>query len=363
MKVALVRREFTVGGGAELYLQRLIGALRKAGHRVTLVTADAEVRLDGVKVCHVALSGSRAARVAQFDEGVQAVMTGASTDCLFSLDRLSRQDVLRAGDGVHATWLGQRHRFSSVWRRWLVGRGGFDRAMLELENRAFDAQQTRRVIVNSEMVGHDISERFGFPKERIHLVRNGVELERWQSGDRAETRTRWGVGQDDFLLLFAGSGWERKGLRFVLATLAGLGDPRVKLVVAGKGKRPWGVPENVIFAGVMEALEDAYAAADLLLFPPIYEPSANVVFEALAAGLPVVTSGCNGAAEVIDEGVNGTVVADPSNVAGLMAALREWRGRGAMRPVPVKADLSLERNVHETLEVLTLAALERAAEQ
>ena len=90
MNIALARREFGAGGGAELYLQRLIGALRKAGHRVTLVTADAEVRLDGVEVRHVVLSGSRAARVAQFDEGVKAVMTGASVDCLFSLDRLGR---------------------------------------------------------------------------------------------------------------------------------------------------------------------------------------------------------------------------------------------------------------------------------
>jgi len=75
--------------------------------------------------------------------------------------------------------------------------------------------------------------------------------------------------------------------------------------------------------------------------------------------LPVVTSGCNGAAEVIEEEVNGTVVEDPSDVSGLATAIREWMGRGMVRPVPVKADLSLERNVRETLEVLMLASKEK----
>ncbi|MBL68080.1 MAG: hypothetical protein CMO74_06450 [Verrucomicrobiales bacterium] len=363
MNIALARREFGAGGGAELYLQRLISALLKEGHAVSLVTADAKARPEGVDVRHVALSGNRSAQVLQFDRETNRTLRSLPVDCLFSLERLSRQDVLRAGDGVHAAWLEQRRRFTSSWRRWLVGRGGFHKAMLDLEKRAYDSRRTRRLIVNSEMVGRDIRERFGFPAERIHLVRNGVELERWRSGDRKRTRVRWGIGEEEFLLLFAGSGWERKGLRFVLKALASLEGEKVRLVVAGKGKPPWGTPPSVIFAGPMKDLENAYAAADLLVFPPIYEPSANVVFEALAAGLPVVTSGCNGAAEVVEEGINGTVVEDPSDVARLAMAVREWMGRGIVRPVPVKADLSLERNVRETLEVLTLAAGERAEEQ
>jgi len=362
VKIALARREFGTGGGAELYLQRLIGVLLKERHEVTLITGDMETRMRGVKVRYVSLSGSRSAQVMQYDRGTRHMLKDLSVDCLFSLERLSRQDVLRAGDGVHATWLEQRRRYSSSWRRWLVGRGGFHRAMLELEKRAYDSNRTRRVIVNSEMVGRDMQERFDFPAERIHLVRNGVETERWRSGDRAATRARWGIKKDEFLLLFAGSGWERKGLRYVLETLAILRGENVKLVVAGKDKRPLGTLTDVIFAGSMSDMENAYAAADLMVFPPIYEPSANVVFEALAAGLPVVTSGFNGAAEVIEEGVNGTVIEDPSDVPALAQAVHEWMGRGIVRPVPVKADLSLKRNMRETLEVLTLAAEERAEE-
>ena len=112
----------------------------------------------------------------------------------------------------------------------------------------------------------------------------------------------------------------------------------------------------------MANVEDAYAAADLFVFPPIYEPSANVCFEALAAGLPVVTSACNGAAEIIEPDINGTVVQNPSDIRALIEATRFWKARPAARPVTVKTDLSIERNVRETLAVLELAAAERAAE-
>ena len=362
MNIALARREFGAGGGAELYLQRLIGALRDEGHGVVLVTSDAKAKPEGVEVRRVLLSGSRSARIAQFDEGVQTVLAGKPVDCLFSLERLSRQDVLRAGDGVHASWLEQRRRFSPAWKRWLVGRGAFHRAMMDLETRAYSLANTRHLIINSEMVGRDVCTRFGFPEERMHLVRNGVEGERWQRGDREAQRAKWGLVPDEFLLLFAGSGWERKGLHFVIAALKKMSDASLKLVVAGKGRPPRNTPSGVRFVGPMADLENAYAAADLFVFPPIYEPSANVVFEALAAGLPVVTSVCNGAAEVIEEGINGTVVADPSDIGSLVDAIQSWRACPNVRPVPVKADLSLERNVRETLAVLELAVAERAAE-
>ena len=163
MNIALVRREFGVAGGAELYLQRLISALRDAGHKVMLVTADVGARLDGEEVRCVPLLGSRATRVAEFDEGVRAALVGMEADCLFSLERLSQQDVLRAGDGVHASWLEQRRRFSPAWKRWLVGRGAFHRAMMELETRAYSPANTRHLIINSEMVGRDVRARFGFP--------------------------------------------------------------------------------------------------------------------------------------------------------------------------------------------------------
>lgn len=363
MKWAVVRRRLGAMGGAELYVRRLLGELARLQHDVALVT-DAPADVAGQSNVHaIQLEGSRSAQVSQFKRQACGLLSSLDVDCVFSLERIGQQEVYRAGDGVHRVWLEQRRKYAPWWRRPFIGRGALHRNLLRLEEETFNPANTRHVIVNSEMVRREILENFSFPSERIHLVRNGVDVARYRGGDRTGTRARFGVRDDEFLLLFAGSGWERKGLAYVLGALRKLGDPRVKLLVAGKGRRPLFPPAGVIFAGPMPDLENAYAAADLFVFPPIYEPSANVCFEALAAGLPVMTSACNGAAEVIEEQVNGSVVADPSDVDALTESIRFWQRRPTARPVSTQMDLSIERNVRETLAVLELAAAERAAER
>jgi len=398
MKLALIRRHFSATGGAELYLQRLLAALAKAGHELHLFTESWSNAPQGVIVHSIAPAGSRAERPRQFAEAVRIEAAREAFGCIFSLDRTLKQDVYRAGDGVHRVWLERRRQFAPWWRKPFLGRSAFHKTMLELEAATFSPENTRHVIANSEMVKREVLDRFRFPAERIHLVRNGVDVARFQSGDRSATRAKFGVTADDFLLLFVGSGWERKGLVFLLEAMAcclkhppgwlrhfqsGLersrsaspsavppGDggveqaarsaARIRLLVVGKDRPPLRYPKNVIFAGSMDDIENAYAAADLFAFLPIYEPSANVVFEALAAGLPVVTSSLNGASELIRNGVSGTVLADPSNADAVAEAIGYWFARRARPDALAGVDLSLERNVRETISVLELAAREKS---
>lgn len=355
MKLALIRRQFAATGGAELYLQRLLRTLLKQGHEVHLFAEAWGETLGDVKFHRIAATGSRVARPANFSKTVREALAGESFDCVFSLERTERQDVYRAGDGLHRVWLERRKQFAPWWKKPFVGVGAFHRNMMALEARTFDPGNTRHIIVNSDMVRREILQQFRFPGERIHLVRNGVDVARFQNGKRDETRTHFGVKADDFLLLFVGSGWERKGLSFVLDAIART--PRLKLLVVGKGRKP-ASPANAIFVGPMADVENAYAAADLFVTLPIYEPSANVVAEALAAGLPVVTSANNGAAEVLEERVTGSTIHDFWNPESVAKVFEQWAQRRTR--VRVSADVfSLERNVAETLAVLELAAKER----
>ncbi|MBI4661670.1 MAG: glycosyltransferase family 4 protein [Verrucomicrobia bacterium] len=397
MKIALIRRQFSSTGGAELYLQRLLGALAAAGHELHLLTEAWPNAAPGVMIHPVAAGGSRAHRPRLFAEAVQREIATESFDCVFSLDRTLRQDVYRAGDGVHRVWLERRRQFAPWWRKPWIGAGAFHRTMLELERRTFDPTSTSRVIANSGMVKQEIVDHFRFPPDRIHVVRNGVDVARMRSGDRAAARARFGAKNGEFLLLFVGSGWERKGLPFLLRTMflcqnasrewearfqegveqalrdAESGKPAlsaagkhgpggletIKLLVIGKGKRPFRVPKNVSFARPVSEIEQAYAAADLFVFLPIYEPSANVVCEALAAGVPVVTSALNGASELIQQGVNGSVIQNPSDLGCVARAIGYWWSRRA-KGFSIDSDqLSLERNVRETLEILEFSAKER----
>ncbi|MBI4324812.1 MAG: glycosyltransferase family 4 protein [Chloroflexi bacterium] len=356
MKLALIRRQFSPTGGAELYMQRLLEALAEAGHELHLFAEAWAQTPPGVSLHHVDARGSRAERPLRFAESVERAVAQGRWDCVFSLERTLRQDVYRAGDGVHRVWLLRRRQFAPWWRKLWTGWGAFHKNMLRLEAQTFDPGNTRFIIANSEMVRREILENFRFPADRILLVRNGVEVARLQKGDRAATRARFGVQDNEFLLLFAGSGWERKGLAFVLQALRAWPSGSVKLLVAGKGIRPRGAPPNAIFAGVLTEMHHAYAAADLLVFVPIYEPSANVCYEALAAGLPVVTSAYNGAAEIIQEKVNGSVIGNPADTSALVEAINYWKERRPRPPVPTTLDLSLGRNVQETVAALEMAA-------
>ena len=368
MKLALIRRKFSATGCAELYLQRLLRALVKAGHASHLFAESWEVAPDGVALHQVSVSGSRAEKPVRFAHAVKDAVAREKFDCVFSLERTLQQDVYRAGDGVHRVWLQRRREFAPWWKKPFVGCGAFHRNMMALEAQTFNPANTRHIIVNSEMVKREILEHFQFPAERIHLVRNGVDVERFRSGKRVETRARFGVKDDEVLLLFVGSGLERKGFeflrmlmeRFQLSASDGL-ERRARLLVVSRDSAPHSRPPNIIFAGPMADVENAYAAADVFVFLPIYEPSSNVVVEALAAGLPVVTSSFNGAGEILKEGVNGSIVRDISNPNLVARAVVPWLRRRA-DTVEVDRDLlDLERNVCETLAVLELAAREKCA--
>lgn len=407
MRLALIRRHFSPTGGAELYLQRLLKPLARAGHEPHLYAESWAGNLEGVTHHRIDVSGSRAQKPLRFAAVVRDELAKQRFDCVFSLERTLQQDVYRAGDGVHRVWLQRRREFAPVWKRPFVGRGAFHRNMLQLEAGTFDPRNTRYVIVNSEMVRREIREHFAFPDERIHLVRNGVDVARFQRAARDEARKRFDLKDNDYVLLFVGSGWERKGLRYLFDALRsinrqtralGLAEamrqfsvlsrdvsasltakltgvladylalppeshPAVpdtlKLMVVGKGRKPANAPSNVIFAGPMAETELAYAAADLFVFLPIYEPAANVVVEALAAGLPVITSAQNGAGEMIEEDENGNVVDDPSDTPSVVEAIAYWWSRRFYVPPVHAANLSLERNVSETLAILEMAAKER----
>lgn len=361
MNLALIRRQFAATGGAELYLQRLIEALAQAGHETHLYAEAWKGTPEGVMLHPVPVQASRGTRPLRFAEAVAKEVRKGGHDIVLSMERTFSQDVYRAGDGVHAVWLEQRRRYAPWWRRWLVGCGAFHRHVLQLEKRVFDPAVTRHIIANSTMVRDEILQRFAFPADRIHLVRNGIKVARFASGDRESTRRRLGLKPEHYALLFVGSGWERKGLRFLLDLMRRLEKtaPHARLIVVGKGRLLTAPPRNVILAGSMPRVEDAYAAADLFTFLPVYEPGSNVVLEALASGLPVITSRFNGAAEWIMEGKNGHVIYEPSDFVTLDAAVRFWMHNPKLRSVLAPYDLELDANVQGTLRILELAFAER----
>jgi UDP-glucose:(heptosyl)LPS alpha-1,3-glucosyltransferase len=344
MRIALVIERFEPNtGGAEQIAWNIAHGLARSGDAVRVVARAGSdspaVQLHRVPVPTV----WQPLRVIAFSRAAARAVLRGGDDCILSFSRTRHQDVYRAGGGSHADYMARRYgKRERLWR--LSPRHA---VLLATERRIFrDPRQ--RVVCVSHMVRSEIQRRYGVPDDRVAVVHNGVDLERFHPRNRtrcrAKLRTELQAGSVP-VWLFAGSGFARKGLDTAIRTLASGKPANSQLWIAGRDEpAPWrrlarrlGVEERVRFLGFRRDLAAVYAAGDALLLPTRYDAFANACLEAAAAGLPVVTSGAAGAAELLRE--IGGVVEDPEDVAGFVAALgrladaavRERQGAAARR--------------------------------
>jgi UDP-glucose:(heptosyl)LPS alpha-1,3-glucosyltransferase len=356
MKLGLVRRGYSSSGGAERYLVRFAEGLVQAGHEVALFGSrewPADVwKWDFVKV---AGHGPR-----EFADALARARPRERCDLVFSLERVWECDAYRAGDGAHRAWLERRRRFEPAWKAWARAWQRKHREILALERAVFAPDADRVIIANSRMVAGEISALFHTPPGRVHVIHNGLPAS-FAAGmpafdeRRAATRSRLRIHDGDCAVLFVGSGWERKGLRFAMEAVNRARN--AKLMVAGKGKRH-GLPASggTLFLDRPGDVRELMAAADVFLLPTIYDPFSNASLEAFAAGLPVITTTANGFAEIMRPGSDGTVLARPDDVAAITSAIEKWSAeetpelRAGRR---LKASrYTVEENVRKTVELL-----------
>ncbi len=358
MKFGFVRRGYSESGGAEAFLRRFAAELVAREHEIALFTTrDWPASAWEHEIYH--LSGST--QPARFANSVRRVRARGKCHVLFSFVRLHGCDCYRAGDGVHRVWLERRAPFEPWLRSWLRKFNGKHRDLLRLERKLFGAGGAELTIANSQMVKAEIIAAYGYPAEKIRVVHNGLPasaLEPATEAVRSEARRALGLPAHTYLVLFAGTGFTRKGLRWAIQAMEVAAVPDSVLVVAGRGN-PDGLPESgrTIFLGGVCDLPRYLAAADAFILPTIYDPFSNACLEALAAGLPVITTAQNGFAEILERGVDGDVVEQPDDVPALAAALTRWsepERRVAVRPrLLEKAQrFTIGENVRQTLEAL-----------
>jgi UDP-glucose:(heptosyl)LPS alpha-1,3-glucosyltransferase len=298
-----------------------------------------------------------------FADRLERLRPEADCDVWMSLDRIWRCDVFRAGDGVHRVWLERREKFSTGWQKLARVVSEKHRDLLRLEDALLGKGGAGRVIANSRMVADEITRIYGYPASKIDVVHNGVPVAAFQpSAQRRVTeRAALGLSAGDIALLFVGSGWERKGLRFAIAALEASANSRMRLFVAGRGPQRKSKSRGAHFLGVVHDLTALYAAADIFILPTLYDPFSNASLEALAAGLPVITTRANGFSEVIEDGVHGSVVEDPNDPGALVDAIRTWsdperRAEAQPHLLERAAQFDISINVARTLEILLQAA-------
>ncbi len=349
LRIAVVRQRYNPFGGAERFVERALEALRGRGVSVTLIARrwDGPPGPDQIRCDPFHLG--RVWRDAGFAACVRRTAARERFDLVQSHERIPGCDIYRAGDGVHAIWLEQRARVQGPLARLAVRAQPWHRYVLAAERRMFAHPALRAVICNSPMVREDILRRFGVPEAKLHVIRNGVDLADFHPGLRQAHRLRMrrelGIDEACPLFLFVGSGFERKGAGPLLEALARMEDRRAQLVIVGADKRrarfealaaKLGVAGRAHFVGGQRDVRPHYGMADAFVLPTLYDPMPNAALEALACGLPVITSPTSGACDLVRPGESGFVV-DALDVAGLARRMDELARPGAAEAMSAAA--------------------------
>jgi len=204
----------------------------------------------------------------------------------------------------------------------------------------------------SRGVASELQKHYDIGDAQVRIVPNAADTERFRPLN-AQVRQSWReqhrVPQKQFMAIFAGGEWARKGLDFAIQAMGLLKDVPLTLFVAGDDPdrarfmamaRDVGAEDRIIFGGFRTDMPKALAAADLFLFPSWYEAFSLATIEAAACGLPVVATFINGTEDFITPGVNGDFVEhDAHHVATVLRRLcsqpelLQTMGRNARRCV------------------------------
>jgi UDP-glucose:(heptosyl)LPS alpha-1,3-glucosyltransferase len=368
MKLALVRQRYNPYGGAERHIERAVTALQREGAEVTLIarewTGEGAGRTRRVLEVNPFYIG-RWWRDAGFARAARAAWERAGFALVQSHERIPGASIYRAGDGVHRQWLENRARYASVAVRLSIALNPYHSYVCAAEKAMFEHPGLRAVICNSRMVRGEILQHFSIAEEKLRVIYNGVDTERFHP------RARVARNGGDIVLAFVGSGFARKGLDTVLAAMA-RSRLRLKLLVVGDDRelpryaalaKVLKIGEHVSFTGGVDDVRPHYAAADALVLPTLYDPFPNVVLEAMAMGLPAIVSDQCGAAELVKHAESGWIVPaqDVSALAETLDGLEDRprlermgaAARAAVEPYTIEAMagqlLALYRELGSTL--------------
>ncbi|MFW6188887.1 MAG: glycosyltransferase family 4 protein [Planctomycetota bacterium] len=378
MRVTICCKRFGAGGGAEKFLMNFARCLLGAGHEVKVLAAEFGGETPDVAVETFAVPPApRMLRDWLMARAAERALSGEDADVTFSDQKCWGADVVRPGGGVQAEYFKQRHRSRPTpLKRTLSRLKGLlsvrTRLRLYVDDRLYAPPGPARVIANSDMVRRHLLKHYPHLRERVRVVYNGAAPDRFHPGlkdeHRAPVRNELRIPQKAFAGVFVGTGWERKGLyTFIeaLGILAAEGAPRRAFgVVVGRGNRhraeryarSRGALKALRFVGRADP-RPYYGAADALVLPSFFDPCANVTLEALACGLPVVTSAYNGAYELLTPGEQGYYVEDAADAAGVAEYMKRLMDSDRLEAASEAArelalQHTLERQYRETMDAL-----------
>jgi UDP-glucose:(heptosyl)LPS alpha-1,3-glucosyltransferase len=327
MRLAIIRKRYTPYGGAERFIGQLAVPLSKEGLDITIVADSWNGQtVTGMQWIQAKAAGlTRLGREKTFHQAVQAILSRESFDLVQSHERFIGADICRLGDGLHRAWIDRYRSISPVWRKWAIAADPFHRRILSIES-AMVAHPQTQFVANSTLIRDELQQYYGLSNSRITVIPNGVDTAHFRPATATQivgARVALGVPTDAFVVSAVGSGFKRKGFFELIKAMATL--PDVILLIAGKDKAAHqlkrlidrlGLSRRATLLGPVQDVREVYWASDVFALPSLYDPSSNAVLEALASGLPVLTTLNVGSAREIIQAQAGVIC---SRTAGSIA--------------------------------------------
>lgn len=378
MKVALISEWLDAWrGGAETSTLQFIHRLMDAGVEVHVFTRSRPAPAPGLDVHTVSGAAmTRTRRSITFAHRVERVLRNSPFDVIHAISPCRGADIYQPRGGTVAESIERnltlRHSPAVRELKRYANRMNLkQRYMLRMERAILGDPHGPIIVAISDYVVRQLRTHYGVPDTRIRKVYNGVDVDHappsQRAADRRAIRHEFVVADDELLVLTLAHNFRLKGVQRwmeAMAALASRGIVGIRSLVVGRGDSPrWhklaerlGLNGRLVFVGPSGRVAEFLHAADVLVHPTYYDPCSRVVLEALAAGLPVVTTRWDGAAELIRNGTNGYVLREPTDVEQLaddVAGLLDLaaRRRMAVAAAEVADRVSMERHARELLSI------------
>lgn len=330
MKIAIITNLFppSVLAGTELASYNIAKGLAKRGHEVHVITSEDtslqnEYQTDGFHVHRIKHANKYLnIRVIGFFYNFLCLAV-FYLDCLPCIRKIN-PDIINAQQiemGIPGFLAGIFLKIPYI----IYGRGVYfsDIQIFFRQLHKIALQNAAAVIVLTESMKQTFKKDY---KGAIHVVPNGIDLDRFQDISRLTSRKELGINEDQKIVLYAGRLRDYKGVQFLITAMSKITHnvPHSKLLIVGddQGEKQkimkmievlkleqtiqlfdQVVPEKVLFF---------MAAADVFVLPTLREGFPNVLLEAMGSGLPIVCTNVDGLPEIVKDGENGFLV-QPKN--------------------------------------------------
>lgn len=330
LSLAFVRQNYRLDGGAERSIVEILQTLNIFDEfKLNIISRNWKYKHNinlKIHICNPKKYG-KISRERGFAIAARKFWKNQKFDIIQSHERITGCDIFRAGDGVHRVWLKKRQKISrySLVKKWIFNLSPYHRYLLYAEEQMYGSTDLKAVICNSKMVKNEIIRYFHVDQNKIHLIYNTINTRIFRpatDNERYMSRKILNLPQNKIVFIFVGSGFYRKGLKYAIQSISGIDR---YLIVVGWDKnyayykslaKDLNCFDKIRFVGKQNNVQNFYFASDALLLPTIYDPCPNVVCEAMACGLSVITSDSCGGSEFIEEGKEG-YICDPFNSKNL----------------------------------------------